>query len=228
MVRNSEYSSEKIGFEYHPGYDFFNNHILRNKSYRIVNPLPKSAPFDKKNGFNTMEDFMRLANGSSIQKCNRLEINDTTFAEKHLYDRTDILRMDDGESLAENLREENGWFGFYNTSVIPSKSLDGKILDINRAINNKGNCEFVDMYPDRSLFSFVPKYNEHRNRIEENWKIELTYPFEHTVKDDRNKDFYIVQSGNTNALAIASVEYVINQTGVNVLLFRTYTKHNKE
>lgn len=226
MVRNSEYSSEKIGFEYHPGYDFFNNHILRNKSYRIVNPLPKSAPFDKKNGFNTIEDFMRLANGSSIQKCNRLEINDTTFAEKHLYDRTDILRMDDGESMVENLREENGWFGFYNTSVIPSKSLDGKILDINRAINNKGNCEFVDMYPDRSLFSFVPKYNEHRNRIEENWKIELTYPFEHTVKDDRNKDFYIVQSGNTNALAIASVEYVINQTGVNVLLFRTYTKHN--
>ena len=226
MIRNTEYSSEHVGFEYHPGYDMFNNHILRNKSYRIVNPIPKNSNSEVRNRFNTINDYMRLANGTPLEKCNRLSIEDTSFVEKHLYDREDILRFDNGESKEENLREENGWFGFYNTSVIPSKSLTGNALDINRAINNKGNCEFIDMYPDRTLFSFVPKYNKYKNRLEENWKILLTYPFEHTVKDDYDRDFYIVQSGNTNALAIASVEYVLNQTGTNVLLFRTYTKHN--
>lgn len=233
MIRNTEYSSENIGFEYHPGFDFFNNHILRNKSYRIVNPLQKNVTLETKQAFNTLSDYMRLANGSVIQKCNRLDITDTTFRAKHLYDRTDILRFEDGEAREENLREENGWFGFYNTSVIPSKSTNGNQLDINRAINNKGNCEFVDMYPDRTLFSFVPKYNKYRNRLEDNWKIELTYAFESTTKYETEingvaveKDFEIVQSGNVNALSIASVEYVINQTGINVLLFRTYTKHN--
>ena len=28
MIRNSEYSREDIGYEYHPGLDYFNNHIL--------------------------------------------------------------------------------------------------------------------------------------------------------------------------------------------------------
>ena len=32
MIRNTEYSREGIGFEYHPGLDIFNNHIIRNKS----------------------------------------------------------------------------------------------------------------------------------------------------------------------------------------------------
>lgn len=233
MINNTEYSSEKIGFEYHPGFDFFNNHILRNKSYRIVNPLPRNVTQQVKENFNTLSDYMRLANGTTIQKCNRLDINDTNFIGKHLYDRTDILRFENGEAKEENLREENGWFGFYNTSIIPSKDSNGNLMDINRALNNKGNCEFIDMYPDRTLFSFIPKYNKYRNRLEDNWKMELTYAFDSTTKYETTingmtveKDFEIVQSGNVNALLIASVEYVINQTGTNVLLFRTYTKHN--
>ena len=226
MVRNTEYSSEKIGFEYHPGYDIFNNHILRNKSYRIVNPLLKQSTWDERNNFNTISDYMRISNGNVLKKCNRLDINDTDFIPKHLYDREDILTFGDGESLGENLKEDNGWFGFYNTSVIPTKSINGDIMDINRVNNNKGNCEFVDMYPDRSLFSFIPKYNQYKNRLEDNWKIELTYAFESTVKDENGNDFTILQSGDVNALYVASVEYVINQTGIRVLMFRSFTKHN--
>ena len=37
----------------------------------------------------------------------------------------------------------------------------------------------IDMYPDRSLFSFIPKINKYReNRLEYNWDYCLTYPFE--------------------------------------------------
>lgn len=30
MIMNTEYSKDNIGFIYHPGYDFFTNHLLRN------------------------------------------------------------------------------------------------------------------------------------------------------------------------------------------------------
>ena len=32
MINNTEYSREEIGYTYHPGYDMFDNHILRNRS----------------------------------------------------------------------------------------------------------------------------------------------------------------------------------------------------
>ena len=38
MIRDTEYSRKEINFEYHPGTDIFNNHILRNTSFKIVNP----------------------------------------------------------------------------------------------------------------------------------------------------------------------------------------------
>jgi hypothetical protein len=145
---------------------------------------------------------MRLANGSYITKCTRFNIEDTTFVNKHLYDRDDILEFENGESKEENLREENGWFGFYNTSVIPSKSKSGDILDFNRVINNEGNCSFVDMYPDRSLFSFIPKYNKYQQRKEANWDYCLTYPYYSdknmfkTINDD--KDGILIISTGTS------------------------------
>ena len=37
---------------------------------------------------------------------------------------------------------------------------------INRVINNKDIGAFVDMYPDRSLYSILPKYNKYRNSKE--------------------------------------------------------------
>lgn len=234
MVRNTEYSREGIGFEYHPGLDIFNNHIIRNKSYRIVNDYNKPS---YRNNFNTIFDTMRYADGSVLKRCCRTSIEDNTMKEKHLYDKDDILPFYTGEAINENLREQDGWFGFYNTSVISAKNVGGKDMDISRVINSKGNCEFVDMYPDRTLFSFVPKYNPHRNRLEYNWDYAITYAFESTTTyhvcewngescDDIEKDFNLIQNGDVNALATISVQYRKLPNGSGAIFFRSATKHN--
>jgi len=230
MIRNTEYSKDKFGYEYHPGMDFFNNHILRNKTYRIVNRLPNNTNEDT---FNTIEDYMRTQSGEEVEKCTRNSERDTLLQSKHLYNMEDVFSFENNDATTENLREENGWFGFYNTNTIPSKNAEGHDMNISRALNNKSNCGFVDMYPDRTLFSFIPKYNKYRNRLESNWDFQITYPYEHcttytvqTMVGEETKDFKLVQDGSTNALLIVSAEYVMGPQGENYLLFRTATKHN--
>lgn len=235
MIRNTEYSREGIGFEYHPGLDIFNNHIIRNKSYRIVNDYSSSSNRDD---FNTISDLMRDSSGTVLKRCCRKTIEDTTMGDRHLYDKDDIFPFYTGEAITENLREQDGWFGFYNTSVISAKNRAGVDMDISRIINNKGNCEFIDMYPDRTLFSFVPKYNKYRNRLEYNWEYAITYAFDNTTSytyrttDDQGheicltKDFELVQSGNANALATIKVEYRRLPNGSGAVFFRSATKHN--
>ena len=57
MISNTEYSSkEHGGYEYHPGYDFFDNHLLRNTSFKVVNPIHSETD---RNVFNTLSDYMR-------------------------------------------------------------------------------------------------------------------------------------------------------------------------
>ena len=231
MIRDTEYSKDEIGFEYHPGLDIFNNHILRNKTYRIVNDYEK---LDDVSIFNTISDTMRTANGKEMTRCCRRTISDKNFIKKHLYDKDDILPFYTGEAIVENLREENGWFGFYNTSVIAAKSRSGVDMDISRVINNKGNCEFVDMYPDRTLFSFTPKYNPYRNRLEYNWDYVLTYPFDstttYTFEDSEHElkeyDIELVQDNGVNALALVTVKMMVLPNGNNAIFFRSATKHN--
>ena len=254
MVRNTEYSREgicgtdgtsnkTISFDYHPGLDIFNNHIIRNKSYRIVNP---NNPIYKDKGgdtkwtdiFNTIADYMRGANGMHLTRCCRKTLADTAMTEKHLYDKEDILPFYTGEAITANLREQDGWFGFYNTSVISAKDLDGNDMDISRVINNKGNCEFIDMYPDRTLFSFVPKYNPYRNRLEYNWEYAITYAFEEvtTYKTDTSSactkeyPFDLIQSGigdnAINGLFALNVEYRTLPNGAGAIFFRSAAKHN--
>lgn len=234
MIRNTEYSREGIGFEYHPGLDIFNNHIIRNKSYRIVNDYNKVTD---RNTFNTISDYMRSPDGRVLKRCCRLSIEDANMKEKHLYDKDDILPFYTGEAISENLREQDGWFGFYNTSIISAKSVGGKDMDISRIINSKGNCEFIDMYPDRTLFSFVPKYNPHRNRLEYNWDYAITYAYEgvttyHVCEWDGDscidveKDFNLIQNGGVNALATISVQYRKLPNGSGAIFFRSATKHN--
>lgn len=161
-----------------------------------------------------------------MERCCRHDVSDVSMNYKHLYDHDDILSFENGDAINENLREKDGWFGFYNTTVIPSKDSNGNDIDISRAINNKGNCEFIDMYPDRSLFSFVPKVNNFKKRLEYNWDIELTYPFDSCVTDEDGNDILLIQDGDVNALYVSSVKYMLNHKGMPILLFRTFTKHN--
>lgn len=217
MIRDTEYSRKEINFEYHPGTDIFNNHILRNTSFKIVNPTTNKGG----NAFNTISDFLRRYDTKPIEYNKRTSITDTnTRQKKHLYDADDILSMQNGDAINNNLMEENGWFGFVNKSSVIAKKNEnkGKWVDegFNKVINNRESCEFIDMYPDRTLFSFNPKYNPYRHRPEHNWDLFLTYPYENDYSN-------ILISGG---LLIKSVELAFNSVGRRIVLFSTYTKHN--
>lgn len=216
MIRDTEYSRKEINFEYHPGTDIFNNHILRNTSFKIVNPTTVKRSKD----FNTIRDLLRRYDTGPIYYKKRTSITDiNTKQKKHLYDADDILSMRNGDAINNNLMEENGWFGFVNrSSVIAKKNENKKWADegFNKVINNRESCEFIDMYPDRTLFSFNPKYNPYRHRPEYNWDLFLTYPYE----NDYNNA--LISGG----LLIKSIELAFNSVGRRIVLFSTYTKHN--
>ena len=93
---------------------------------------------------------------------------------KHLYtiDSVHTYLM----SINENLTEKDGWLGFYNKTNIDINNYEN--VQLNRVINNRGVGEFIDMYPDRTLYSVIPTYNSETNKIENNWEYCLTYPAE--------------------------------------------------
>ena len=219
MIRDTEYSRKEINFEYHPGTDIFNNHILRNTSFKIVNP-PNTIDNKSPELFNTIRDFLRHYDTKPIYYNKRTSItNIGTKQRKHLYDADDILSMQKGDAINNNLMEENGWFGFVNkSSVIAKKNENQKWVDegFNKVINNRESCEFIDMYPDRTLFSFNPKYNPYRHRPEYNWDLFLTYPYENDY------DNALISGG----LLVKSIELAFNSVGRRIVLFSTYTKHN--
>lgn len=217
MIRDTEYSRKEINFEYHPGTDIFNNHILRNTSFKIVNPTTVKNNKD----FNTVSDLLRRYDTEQIYYNKRSNITDTkTRQKKHLYDADDILSMHNGDAINNNIMEENGWFGFVNRSSVIAKKNENKNKWVdegfNKVINNRESCEFIDMYPDRTLFSFNPKYNPYRHRPEYNWDLFLTYPYENDYSN-------ILISGG---LLIKSIELSFNSVGRRIVLFSTYTKHN--
>lgn len=242
MIMNTEYSREAIGYEYHPGFDFFTNHIMRNLTFKMVNKIGTvsnikdsflgSTPTVKE-VFNTLGDFMRYSDGDVVKYKKRTSITSqstdlNTELNKHLYLYDDLLSMSD--SINNNLTEENGWFGFINNSSVSSKEMttDTSVttgeriwedLDISRSINNKENCEFVDMYPDRTLFSFNPKINTYRKRLEYNWDIMLTYPYRN------NYDYDIVYGSGVNALKLFYLTKTRTVSGGDAIVFRSFAKH---
>lgn len=244
MIENTEYSSEQHGsYEYHPGYDFFDNHLLRNTSFKMVNPNPNDT-----NVFNTLSDYVRDRNGETQILRKRVSIYDTDNLnnmnnKKHLYLADDILKID--ESINQNLYEENGWWGFTNNTTIDPKSSKNRTwysLDIGKALNNYKACEFIDMYPDRTLFSFTPKFNKFTHENENNWNVVLTYPYKNiythplcyggssymkrSLNDNGDYVDETVSEGNKwMGLKVMTVQLGQSNATGNNLIFRTYTKH---
>lgn len=216
MVANTEYSRPEIGYVYHPGYDIFDNHILRNKSFKVVNPLKGAT---NEGQFNTLWDMLRTPAGDPITETIRVALKTPTVERnKHLYINDDIMSY--VESVESNLMEDNGWFGFINASNVDAWKVTGDgehtTLGVGKLDNSKLRCEFIDMYPDRTLFSFIPKYNKFRKRNERNWDMFITYPA------DQDSEHELVKNG----LLIADIKKINNFRGHDVLMVRTYTKHN--
>ena len=237
MVSNTEYSSPETGFIYHPGYDIFDNHTLRNLSFRPVMHCYTTSSSNREI-FNTARDVMRNIDGREIKFWPRMSVEDgeTVKINKHIYEHSNLLSFSDGSAIEANLRSENGWYGFYNASSIRQRyeTKEGSGIYVNHifshTINNVGNCEFVDMYPDRTLFSLIPKVNKHRNRIERNWDVFLTYPWKNfynhnLVKNVKTLDNERTGDGNTNGLAVMKVIRKKANTNRYYVFFRTFTKH---
>ena len=104
---------------------------------------------------------------------------------------------------------------------------DADSFTTNLSINNREYCEFIDMYPGRDLYSFTPKYNAYRNRLEKNWNYCLTYPSRNVIKNgDREFPFfYIDESGNTALNVYMFDEGTVDDDGVDVLTIYTVCQH---
>lgn len=222
MIMNTEYSRDDIGYSYFPGFDFFNNHLLRNKSFKVINLYEDDKSDSYKDIFNTIEDYMRYMDGSIVQIGKRKKIGETPeVIPRHLYLYDEIMSLE--ESINSNLSEDNGWIGFTNTNNVFSKRNNEKIL-INKALNNKENCEFIDMYPSRNLFLFSPNVNKFRKRIEKNWDTFITYPY----RNEYCHDVITSKDGKINGLKILSIFFTENSYGGNVIVFRSYIKHGMQ
>ena len=230
MVRNTEYANGERPFVYHCGWDIFNNHILRNQTFKLVNSYT-TKPNDGSYGnvFNTIRDFMRDANGDFIKLHRRTDINTIELeTNKRLYLRDDVLSFED--SANANIYEQNGWFGFNNRSSIVTtewkeKEKEWKDMQTAKVFNGEDSlaCGFVEMYPDSSLYSFSPKYNKFQNREEHNWDICITYPYKNDYGYEYNEDTNTIDLNNENR------KLIVTKTSDKFKLFysvdkKTYTE----
>lgn len=245
LIRDTTYSHKDVGpLVYHCGYDIFSNHLLRKNGFNIINKANTERVEDKKlpdtSKFNTLGDIIRDADGYEING-KHAEITGTGIEKigqvikeqgaLHCYTYEDLDSL--ANTIKERLVERNGWFGFINSTGMYIKNYGN--LSINKPMNNNKPCEQIDMYPDRELFSFSPKYNKYRKRPEKNWEYCLTYPYKNYYESD------LVRKKMGNGVEVAGLKaemvtmpssfcHVENgrlemKDGINVL-FRTDVRNN--
>ncbi len=248
-IRDMQLSN--CGYVYHCGLDIMNNHLIRSKTFKCVCKMPdgfnpddgsdESEEAPPYNAFNTIADLMRDINGDKVVE----KIiypkeagvpNDMKFITMHLYKFDDIYTFE--ECVQKRLLDTfNGWIGFDNKPKIKTYevfSIDHSIrpnvmtasiketeLHIERPIMYKNGGDFVDMYPDRSLYSFVPKFNHFRNRIEKNWNYCLTYPSSSTTHGFED----IIEESTNGLKAIYFDENTRSDNGTTQLVIYGITKH---
>ena len=201
LISDTAYSLPEIftnndEFIYHCGFDIFNNHLLRSKEFSILNKITTDTPSETRKYFNTLRDYNRDYFGKIVRIT-----KETNEINEHKYTLDNISSFN--ESINNNLIENNGWIGFKNKAIIkvPNIVIGNKKYIINKCINNKKEEEFIDLYPDRSLFSILPKFNEYRKRLEYNWDFCLTYPYKNDFDNDLIKggikcNVYSTSNGN--------------------------------
>lgn len=220
MIRDTSYTNAAIGpFVYHCGYDIFNNHFLRQKEFAVVGKLNENSGASE---FNTLADYVRDADGNYVSEKKRVFGNPKSKNYTNFTGYTHLYQYDTIKSFQETIREnliedENGWWGFLNTSTLPIKNYYEQVL--NRTMCNNKSCEQYDMYPDRSLFSFMPKYNKYRDRYENNWNFCLTYPYSAVTND-------VVENGLKCYLAEEIAEDSNDIRNDKKVLFRSDIFHN--
>lgn len=200
-------------------------------------------------GFNTIGDVVRNNSGQYVytylpnpRNYYLYTNNFNVVTPLYLFDTIHSFE----EGYKNSIKRQEGWIGFNNPSTLrmpvgtnttSSNSASGasvgenEIVEgyyVNHCINSKEGCEFVDLYPERDLFSFTPKKNVYRQRIEKNWDYCLTYPYKSVYNDPTNtilkgKKFGIIFVKNEGDTTYR--EYAANN-GIEMALFCSPVKHN--
>lgn len=212
------------GYCYHCGIDMFNNHIFRSQTFKSV--CQTSTKVDT---FNTLNDMMRTATGGYVKGYKDDEAtwkNGNPNIRLHLYRGDEVLSFE--ESIKENLVDKDGWIGFHNASKM--KTYSGRTLNpnlndtieclaISNVINNKQACEFISLAPEKDLFSFTPKYNKDKNRLEKNWHYYITYPSSSTT------NVPYIRKGTNSLKIVYFDENTKNSGGKSGIKIYSVTKH---
>ena len=178
-VEDTAISHPLLGdYSYHCGIDIFDNHMLRKNSFITINGCSGNTK-----EFNTLSDYLRDSSGSIVREkiIKSADPNgfrlDTESVDRHIYTKDSLLSF--SRAINDRLVESDGWVGFINPSIIsiPNANVETIETTVNKCINNAGPGDFIDMYPGRDLYSFIPKVNPYRKRIEKNWDYCLTYPY---------------------------------------------------
>lgn len=219
-----------FGYKYHCGIDIFNNHLIRSNTFKTVCEIGNDA--SKPENFNTIEDMMRNVSGETIKDWIYFPLSSgkaSTQKDLHIYKYDDLYTYK--ECVEKRLISTfEGWVGFRNKPKIKSYKnyKDTKVMGIERPIMYLNGGDFVDMYPDRTLYSFVPKYNPYKNRAEKNWNYCLTYPSSSYTPsvDEEMPDFIdIIEPTNGALKAIYFNENTIADNGVRQLVIYSIAKH---
>lgn len=235
-IRDTQLSSLDNGYIYHCGLDIFNNHLIRSNTFKTVCNLPSSVATDNMNtcytAFNTICDVMRDVQGDKVVEKIYFPIDanvdgNAKIVALHLYEYDDILSFD--ESIQQKLISKyDGWVGLNNTSKIKTYknfSLDEE-FEIERPIQYMNGGDFVDMYPNRELFSFVPKYNNLRKRIEKNWNYCITYPSKSYCPQSNDEPFSDIIDTVSNGLKVIYYdENTRADNGTKQLVLYSIAKH---
>lgn len=228
----SKNDSKGNHFVYHCGLDIFNNHLIRSKTFKPICTIPEKVDCEEEesyHGFNTIADVMRDVNGWKVIEKVPFPVDaqvdgNVKIVSRHLYEYDDVYSFDD--AVKEKLVDKyNGWYGFVNTSKIKSyEDFDKEIeLGIERPIMYKNGGDFIDMYPSRDLYSFIPKWNKFRDRIEKNWNYCLTYPSSSTT--DGFDEIIETNNGVNSLKALYFDETTKADNGTSQLVIYSVAKH---
>ena len=219
-IRDTEYSHEGNGkFVYHCGSDIFNNHMIRSTDFTHVNKMSLTARPVCNEIYNTILDLQRDNEGDIVSQKIAIKYGQANVSTRmHLYQYDTIQSME--QAFSEKCSEKDGWWGFTNPGNIEIPTNSGNTILVNRMMAGNKPCEFVDLYPDRTMFSFVPNFNRYRRRIEKNWDLCLTYPYE------ADYDWIDRVCGGENQAVRASIKYTVSNTSTPMLECSTWFKHN--
>lgn len=230
-IRDMQLSKEDNNgnpFIYHCGLDIMNNHLIRSKSFKPISRMPDNVDSGY-TAFNTIADLMRDVSGNKVIEKMYFPVSaqvdgNTKILARHLYEYDDISSF--SATVANKLVDKyNGWLGFVNSSKIKSYNdfLNSDTLGIERPLMYMNGGDYVDMYPGRDLYSFIPRWNEHRRRMEKNWNYCITYPSSSTTKGF--EEIIETNNGINSLKAIYFDENTRRDNGTSQLVIYSISKH---